>query len=99
MPQQIHPDVFERISKVVRAAAERGEREVLVVRFSSQYRTHGGRAISNIKPEWPESLIGFAKRAYAAWQKAFEPQDYKLRGQIMGFPGGVPGDVGRFLRW
>jgi hypothetical protein len=33
MSREIHPDVFERISKVVRAAAERGEREVLVVRF------------------------------------------------------------------
>ena len=44
MPQQIHPDVFERISQMVRGAAERGEREVLAVRLSSQYRTDGGRA-------------------------------------------------------
>jgi hypothetical protein len=99
MPQQIHPDVFERRSKMVRGAAERGEREVLVVRFSSQYRADGGRAISNLEPEWPESLTGFAKRAYESWQKALEPQDHKLRGQIMDFPGGVPGDVGSFLRW
>jgi hypothetical protein len=34
MSQEIHPDVFERVSRVVKSAAERGEREVLVVRFA-----------------------------------------------------------------
>jgi hypothetical protein len=29
--RDIHPDVYERVSKVVRASAERGEREVLVL--------------------------------------------------------------------
>ena len=99
MAQQIHPDVFERVSKVIRAAAERGEREVLVVRFSSQYCTDGGRAINNFEPEWPQTLTGFAKSAYEFWQKELEPKGYKVRAQIMDFPGGVPGDVGLFLRW
>ena len=31
-PQEIHPEVFERVSRVVKSAAERGEREVLVHR-------------------------------------------------------------------
>jgi hypothetical protein len=99
MAREIHADVFERVSKVVRAAAERGEREVQVVRFSSQYCTDGGRAINNFEPEWPDTLTGFAKRAYEFWQKELEPQGYKVRAQIMDFPGGVPGDVGMFLRW
>jgi hypothetical protein len=68
MPQQIHPDVFERRSKMVRGAAERGEREVLVVRFASEYRADGGRAINNFEPERPESLASFAKRDYEFWQ-------------------------------
>jgi hypothetical protein len=99
MAREIHPDVFERVSKVVRAAAERGEREVLALRFSSQYCTDGGRAINSFEPDWPGTLTGFAKRAYDFWQKELEPQGYKLRAQIMDFPGGVPGDVGIFLRW
>ena len=73
--------------------------EVLVVRFSSQYCTDGGRAINNFEPEWPDTLAGFAKRAYEFWQKELEPKGYKVRAQIMDFPGGVPGDVGLFLRW
>jgi hypothetical protein len=99
MSREIHPDVFERVSKVVRAAAERGEREVLTLRFSSEYCTDGGRAINSFEPDWPKSLTGFAKVAYEFWQKELEPQGYKLRAQIMDFPGGMPGDVGLFLRW
>jgi hypothetical protein len=60
------PHALERFSALVRGAAERGEREVLALRFPS---------------------------------KELEPQGYKLRAQIMDFPGGMPGDVGIFLRW
>ena len=99
MAREIHPEVFERVSKVVRGAAERGEREVQVLRFSSEYCTDGGRAINNFEPDWPNTLTGFAKCAYEFWQKELEPQGYKVRVQIMDFPGGMPGDVGMFLRW
>jgi hypothetical protein len=99
MAQDIHPDVFERLSRVVKGAAERGEREVLAVRFPSEYCTDGGRAINSFEPDWPKSLTGFAKAAYEFWRKELEPQGYKLRAQIMDFPGGMPGDVGLFLRW
>ena len=94
MSREIHPEVFERVTRVVKSAAERGEREVLALRFSSEYCTDGGRAINSFEPDWPESLTGFAKRAYEFWQKELEPQGYKLRAQIMDFPGGMPGDVG-----
>ena len=99
MAREVHPEVFERVSKVVRAAAERGEREVMALRFSSTYCTDGGRAINNFEPGWQDTLTGFARRAYDFWQKELEPHGYKLRAQILDFPGGVPGDVGIFLRW
>jgi hypothetical protein len=99
MAREIHPEVFERVSRVVKSAAERGEREVLALRFSSEYCTDGGRAINSFDTNWPESLTGFAKRAYEFWQQELEPKGYKLRAQIMDFPGGMPGDVGIFLRW
>ena len=99
MAQEIHPEVFERVSRVVKGAAERGEREVLAIRFPSEYCTDHGRAINNFESGWPDTLTGFARRAYEFWQKELEPRGYKLRAQIMDFPGGVPGDVGIFLRW
>jgi hypothetical protein len=99
MTQEIHPDVFERVSRVVKSAAERGEREVLAVRFPSEYCTDGGRAINNFEPNWPETLTGFAKRAHEFFEKELRPRGYKARAQILDFPGGVPGDVGIFLSW
>ena len=99
LSRDIHPEVFERVSRVVKSAAERGQREVLALRFSSAYCTDHGRAINSFEPDWPKTLTGFAKRAYEFWQKELEPQGYKLRAEIMDFPSGMPGDVGMFLRW
>ena len=99
MAREIHPEVFARVSRAVKNAAERGQREVLVIRFSSAYCTDCGRAINNSEPDWPESLTGFAKQAHEFWQKELEPHGYKLRVEIMDFPGGMPGDVGMFLKW
>jgi superfamily I DNA/RNA helicase len=99
MSREIHPEVFERLNRVIKGAAERGEGEVLVLRFPSEYCTDGGRAINSFEADWPKSLTGFAKVAYEFWQKELEPQGYKLRAQIMDFPGGMPGDVGIFVRW
>jgi hypothetical protein len=53
MAREIHPEVFERVSRVVRSAAEGGQQEVLVVRFASAYCTDRGGAINNSEPEWP----------------------------------------------
>jgi hypothetical protein len=97
--RDLHPDVFERVSRAVKSAAERGERELLALRFSSEFCTDGGRAINSFEPDWPKTLTGFAKRAHEFWQKELEPHGYKLRAQIMDFPGGMPGDIGIFLRW
>jgi hypothetical protein len=99
MSQEVHPEVLERVSRAVKGAAERGERDLMAIRFPSTYCTDGGRAINNFEADWPKTLTGFAKRAFEFWQKELEPKGYKLRAQILDFPGGMPGDVGMFLRW
>ena len=96
MVREIHPDVLKRVSALVRGAAERGEREVLALRFPSEFCTDGGRAINNFEPHWPETLTGFAKRAMVFFEVELKPQGFHARAD---FPGGVPGDVGVFLRW
>ncbi|HEX5078624.1 MAG TPA: hypothetical protein VFV80_05685 [Geminicoccaceae bacterium] len=99
MAREIAPEVFERLSRVVKSAAERGERETLVVRFPSSFCSDGGRAINNFEPDWERTLTGFAAKAHTFYEKELAPLGYKVRAQIMDFPGGVPGDVGIFLRW
>ena len=99
MTREVQPEVFERLSRLVKGAAERGEHEVLALRFPSSYCTDGGRAINSFEPDWPQTLTGFAKKGHEFYEKELAPLGYKVRAQIMDYPGGMPGDVGIFLRW
>jgi hypothetical protein len=99
MTQEIHPEVFNRLSRLVKGAAERGQHEVMALRFPSSYTTDHGRAINNFEPDWPQTLTGFAKKGHEFYEKELAPLGYKVRAQILDYPGGMPGDVGIFLRW
>lgn len=99
MNQHIRPDAKERFTRAVRAAAERGVKEIQIVRFPSSYCTDGGRAINNFEPDWPKTLTGFAHEAYEVYERGLKQKGYKLRAQILDYPGGMPGDIGLFLRW
>ena len=67
--QHVHPEAKARVTAAVRRAAERGEKEIQVMRFSSEFCTDSGRAINNFDPDWHETLTGFAKEAYEAWDQ------------------------------
>jgi len=97
--QHVHPEAKARVTAAVRRAAERGEKELQVMQFSSEFCTDSGRSINNFEPDWPETLTGFAKEAYEAWDEHLRPLGYKLRAQILNYPDGMPGDVGIFLHW
>jgi hypothetical protein len=99
MNRQLDPNVKVRLSTALRAAAERGETHLRVFTFPSELCADGGRAINNGDPNWPKTLIGFAARAYEFYQKELQPHGYKLRGEILDFPGGMPGEVGITLAW
>ena len=97
--QHVHPEAKARVTAAVRRAAERGEKELQVLQFSSEFCTDKGRAINNFEADWPETLTGFAKEAYEAWDEHLRPLGYKLRAQILDYPNGMPGDVGMILYW
>jgi hypothetical protein len=99
MEREIKPEAKRNVSELVRRAAEAGQREVLLGRFPSDWCTDKGRAINNFDPHWPETLTGLAKRGYEFYEKELKPAGYKMRAQILDFPGGIPGDVGLFLSW
>jgi hypothetical protein len=90
---------MNRLSMMVSSAAQRGEKELLVFRFPSKFCTDRGRAINNADPNWPETLEGAAKRAFEFFQSELKPRGFKLRAEIVEFPGGMPGDVGFRLAW
>jgi hypothetical protein len=99
MSRQLHPDVKARVSTALRAAAERGETHLRAFTFPSELCSDGGRAINNGDPNWPNTLVGFAARAYEFYQKELQPHGYRLRAEILDFPGGMPGEVGITLAW
>jgi len=99
MSRQIRDDVRARLTAALRAAAERGENHLQVFTFPSELCTDSGRAINNGDPEWPQTLVGFAQRAYEFYKTELQPHGYKLRAEIIDFPGGKPGDVAVTLFW
>jgi hypothetical protein len=99
MNRQIQADAKERLQKALLVAAERGETHLQVFTFPSELCIDGGRAINNGDPNWPETLVGYAKRAYEFYRAELQPQGYRLRAEILNYPGGVPGDVGVTVAW
>ena len=99
MSRDVHPEVMDRLNKVIRIAAEQGHKEVKVITFPASYCNDGGRRINNMLPDWPDSLEGFARKAYDFYIKELRPLGYKLHAQIIDFPGGMPGEIGLFLKW
>lgn len=99
MSREIHPEAIDRINKAVRIAAERGHHQVEIITFPSKFCSDGGRRINIGDPEWPSTLGGFAKRAYDFYVKELRPLGYKLNAEIISFPGGMPGEVGLYLKW
>ena len=83
----------------LRAAAERGQTELMVMRFPNAICTDHGRAINNADPSWPDTLTGRPRQAYELWRDQFRDAGFKLSAMIIEWPGGLPGDVGFFLKW
>jgi hypothetical protein len=97
-PEKI-AEIKRSLATKTRAAAERGEKEVLVMRFPSALCTDKGRAINNAEPDWPATLTGRPRQAFEFWKEHLQPAKYKLRAMIIEWPGGMPGDIAFFLSW
>jgi len=97
--REIAADANDRVSDAIRRAAENGLKEVHIVTFPATWTNDKGRRINNNEPDWATSLDGFAKRAYEFYDKEMRAAGYKLRCEVLTFPGGMPGDIGMYLSW
>jgi CBS domain-containing protein len=82
-----------------RQSAERGEQELMLLRFPSLLCRDGGRAINMAETQWPESLQGEAAELYLRWARDLKPHGFPLHARVLDYPGGMPGDIGLFLTW
>lgn len=80
-------------------AAERGEKDFLLLRIPAASCTDHGRAIIEREADWPATLTGEAAQVYRHWHDELRPQGFDLDARVLDFPGGMPGEVGLFLGW
>ncbi len=98
-PIEITPERIHAFMTRVKLAAERGEGEMLIIRFPSELCSDHGRAINNTEEGWPDTLIGQPRQVHEIWKEKLQPLGYRLKATIVEWPSGFPGDVGMFLAW
>ncbi|GGF66724.1 hypothetical protein GCM10007301_27990 [Azorhizobium oxalatiphilum] len=102
-PVDLTPDRIAELKRTLahkmRSAAERGQNEIMVMRFPNALCTDHGRTINNSAENWPESLTGRPCQAYEFWREHLQPAGFRLKAMIIEWPNGMPGDVGFFLSW
>jgi hypothetical protein len=92
-------EAIRRAVRIIERTVANGKTEVQVYRFPNQLCTDKGRAINQQEPGWENTLTGVPKEIYQLWAKYFRARGYKLRVEIIDFPGGMPGDIGMTLKW
>jgi hypothetical protein len=89
----------KRAADVIQRAVNNGLTEVQVYRFPNTLCTDHGRAINQQEHGWELTLTGIPKEIFQLWKDHLQPRGYRIRYQIIEFPGGMPGDVGVTLAW
>jgi hypothetical protein len=83
----------------LRQAAERGEHQILILRFPSAMCRDSGRAINNSLSGWEDTLVGVPLQILHVWQEHLKPMGFRLSAEVLDYPHGMPGDIGLFCRW
>src|SRR5580765_6088342 len=86
-------------STVIQRAVRNGLTEVQVYRFPNSLCSDRGRAINQMEKGWEKTLTGIPKEIYQLWSDYLQPRGYRIRYQIVDFPGGVPGDISITISW
>jgi hypothetical protein len=86
-------------SSVIQRAVRNGLTEVQVYRFPNALCTDKGRAINQMEPGWEKTLTGIPKEIFQLWTDYLKSRGYRIRYQVIDFPGGVPGDIGITISW
>jgi hypothetical protein len=88
-----------RAAAIIDRGVRNGQTEVFVLHFPNELCTDRGRAINQAEAGWEKTLTGQPQELYAFWNRHLRPRGYRLRVQIIDFPGGMPGDIGVTLCW
>ena len=92
-------DKVKLASTVIQRAIQNGLSEVQVYRFPHTLCTDNGRAVNQQEPGWEKTLTGIAQEIFQLWSDYLKPRGYRIRYQIVDFPGGVPDDISIVIAW
>jgi hypothetical protein len=98
-PIEIDEERLANFMRRVRQTAERGEHQILILRFPSAMCLDSGRAINNSLPGWENTLVGVPLQLLHIWQEHLKPLGFRLSAEVLDYPNGIPGDIGLFCRW
>jgi hypothetical protein len=90
---------LKRAAAIVNRAVNNGLTEIEVGRFPNTLFTDRGRAINQQEPGWEGTLTGLPKELFEFWKKHMQARGYRLKVQVVDWPGGMPGDIGMSLSW
>jgi len=92
-------EIIRSLKAKLKAAADSGKTELMVMRFPNVLCSDKGRALNNGEADWPNTLLGRPRQAYELWRDKLQPLHFKLSAMIIEWPRGLPGDIGLFLSW
>jgi hypothetical protein len=98
-PIVIDDERLANFMRRVRAAAEQGEHQILILRFPSAMCRDSGRAINNSLSGWEDTLVGVPQQLLQVWHEHLKPLGYRFSAEVLDYPDGMPGDIGLFCRW
>ena|SRR5215471_3550556 len=90
---------LKRAASIIQRAVDSGLSEVFIGRFPNTLFTDRGRAINQQETGWENTLTGLPRELYEFWAKYLKLRGYRMRVQIVDWPGGMPGDIGMTLSW
>lgn len=96
---KLGPDAEERLARRIERAVADGKMELEVLRFPKDLTSDNARAINQAEAGWEATLTGLPKVAYDYWAANLRDKGYKLRAEVVSYPGGMPGDCALFLGW
>ena len=99
MSSEVTEDDRQRIAAKIERLAEKGQTEMCVLTFPSDFCNDGGRAVNNLHTDWKSTLTGQAAKIYDLWEQVGKPLDFKLEARVLNYPKGIIGDIGLFVKW
>ncbi|UUX50671.1 hypothetical protein NUH88_03005 [Nisaea acidiphila] len=86
-------------NRLAQKAVDAGLYELELVRFPASYLEDHGRRINNGESDWREHLCGYAKSLSDAFELLNEGRGFRLIARVLGYPGGMIGDIGLYISW